>query len=111
VPESPSGWSTDWAYEETDPQGSDFDYEVSGAHVTEPLQTSWGTYDDCIEYTRTLTIVNYLTPGNPEPPIVQVRTETYALGVGLIRYGITASDGSLTEGRLSNTNVVDRPGS
>jgi hypothetical protein len=104
----------------TDPDYTDgWDYELSGDANTEiiidveqfwcpaPLQTSYGTYADCLEVVR-LKSTHYI---DDEITITQTRHETWAAGYGLIRFLIIAGDGDETEGRLSATSVAARPGS
>ncbi len=96
-----------WEYDVPGESDSDVDIEVSQAWCQTPVQTSYGTYEDCLEVVRTKTTDH----NNGELITTQVREETWAPGYGLIRYKIIAGDEDETEGRLNATSVAPRPGS
>ncbi len=108
VPEpSNPDYSDSWEYDVPGESDSEVTMEVTQSWCTEPLQTSYGTYDGCLEIIRTKTTDH----NNGELITTQVRHETWAPGYGLIRYLIIAGDEDETEGRLRATNVASRPGS
>jgi len=111
TPSGASDWSDSWEFDVFETVGNSQFYFDIEAHVrTEPLQTPYGTYLDSIEYVRTVEIEH----NNGEVDRFE-RVETWAAGVGLIRYQITAENAegeeTVTEGLLRTTNVAPIPGS
>jgi hypothetical protein len=107
VPEDGADWYDSWEYGGSTGT-TETTYEVAEWRRADPVQTPHGTYTDCVDVERTLTQVSQ--QGQGEITTVQVREETWANGVGLVRYRITAVDGGVSEGLLRETNVAERLG-
>ncbi len=100
-------YSDSWEYDVPSESNSEVSIAVTQSWCQEPLLTSYGTYDDCLDVIRTKTTDH----NDGELITTQVRHETWAGGYGLIRYLIIAGDEDETEGRLASTSVAPRPGS
>lgn len=107
APGSASSWSDSWDYGVNGSGGgTDFWFSVTGSYTTDPVQTPYGTYVDCVQYIREVRLDH---SDGTEQNIEHV--EVWAAGVGLIRYMVTAVDGDVTEVLLRTTNVAEIPGS
>jgi hypothetical protein len=107
APGSASDWSDSWSYGVSESAGgTSFDFSVTGAYMTDPVQTPYGTYVDCVRYTRDV----QLNHNDGSQQNIE-HVEDWAAGVGLIRYMVTAVDGDVTEVLLRTTNVAEIPGS
>jgi hypothetical protein len=96
-------WSEFWTYETGEEGASDFEHDVAASYCADPAVTSYGIIEDCIVYERTVTTTNYV--GGDEQVLTTVHTETWAAGIGLVRYEILSSDGELTIAVLRTTNA------
>jgi len=110
-PSGDADWAESWEFDVFEAIGSSrFYFDIEASMRTEPLQTPYGTYLDCIDYIRTVEIEHN------DGSVDRVdRLETWAAGVGLIRYRISAQNAegedTITEGLLRTTNVAPIPGS
>ena len=100
-------YTDSWEFEVPGDSESEVNIVVEQSWCAAPVQTSYGTYADCLDVVRTKTTDH----NNGELITTQIRHETWAPGYGLIRYLIIAGDEDETEGRLSATSVAARPGS
>lgn len=106
APGSSADWTNSWNYETGEPGGSDFDHEITATRCQDYVETSYGTFGDCVVYERTVTTTNF-DLGGEEQVLTTVHHETWANGVGLVRYSITASDGNVSTAVLRTTNSVE----
>lgn len=107
-PGEEDSWSLSWE-SGSDSGTTEWTYDVLSERRAEGIQVPHGFYEDCIEVTRTITTTS--TVGGEETETTQVRQETWANGVGLIRYHLTATDGTIVEGLLRETTAAERAGS
>ncbi|MBJ94234.1 MAG: hypothetical protein CMP23_07105 [Rickettsiales bacterium] len=106
-PGSRSDWSENWDYRaDGNAGGTEFWFSVSERRTTDPIQTPYGTYVDCLEVEREVRLDH---SDGTEQFVLHV--ESWAAGVGLIRYQRTGTDGDVTEVLLRTTNVAEIPGS
>lgn len=105
APGSAADWTDSWSYETGEVGGSDFEHEIDVARCDDDVETSYATFSDCLEYTRTVTTTNFDFEGN-EQVLTTVHHEAWAADVGLVRYSITASDGHVSTAVLRTTNSV-----
>jgi len=106
-PGSDSGWTDSWSYSvQESGAGSEFEHEVTAGYCTEEVAASYATTDDCVEVERTITTVNH-SLGEDAPDLVTVHIETWAAGVGLLRYRILESDGQTKDAVLRTASFVD----
>ena len=103
APGSAGDWSDSWSYETGEVGGSDFEHEISVSRCDGEVETSYAVFDDCLEYSRTVTTTNFDFEGN-EQILTTVHDETWAADVGLVRYSITASDGHVSTAVLRTTS-------
>ena len=101
-----AAWAASWTYEVDLPPSTVITHEVVAAHRTEEIVTAAGTFGDSVEYERRVTRVQEDPQGN-STTLVTVQVETYARDIGLVRYRFTSVDGSVSEVRLTSSNVAD----
>ena len=107
APGSASDWSEAWEYGVNGSAGGTACwFSVDAARRSDPIQTPYGTYVDCIEVQREVRLDH---SDGTEQFVSHV--EDWAAGVGLIRYVRTGTDGDETEVLLRTTNVAEIPGS
>lgn len=107
-PGDDSAWTTTWE-SGSDTGTLEVAYEIASSRRAEGIRVPFGFYEDCIDVRRTITRTG--TVAGDDSVTVQVREETWANGVGLIRYHLTATDGTISEGLLRETNTAERAGS
>ncbi len=108
APGSARDWSDSWSYETGESGGSDFEHEITASRCTDQVVSSFISTADCIEYERTVTTTNFALDGS-EQVLTTVHHETWAAGVGLMRYSITASDGGVSTAVLRTTDSAEAP--